>query len=127
MEFTPSRFAEELRKTLSLDTSEIARIIEEDIKQHIDDSKSIDEKPYPPLKASTIAGKSRRGDRNMRPIVGIKDSIEVKASADSIEINVNADYASYLQDKYNYIGISEKAIVEIDKYVQRRINAMLGD
>lgn len=123
---TPEEFRREFNQVFNSPDilEDIAKILEDDIIDHINKSISIDGAPYPPLKESTLKNKK---DGETRPIVGIIDSIRVESNGRGINIRVDEDYASYLQNKYNFIGISDEAVNKIDRYIQSRIDKRLGD
>jgi len=123
---TIDEFQRALRQAIQQDPKEIAEIIHRDILRHINESRSIDGKPYPELAASTIKQKERKGEP-LKPIIGIKDAIRVNVVGNDLEIEVDKEYGSYLQDRYNFAGLSDEAVQEIDRWLQKRIDTFLGD
>jgi len=104
-------------------SEEIGQIIVDDIKRHILASRSIDDVAYPPLAPSTLEVKRSKG-YPLQPLVGSGKLLgSISYSKDSnLSIIVSVEYASYLQTKYNYIGLSKDGLKDIEKLIQRRLD-----
>jgi len=113
-----NEFLIKLPKVLDVDLSDVAAIIEQDIIDHINRGVSIDGKPYPPLK--TRSGTALKG-------TSVVNNIKVEVVSGGLSINLSEDYASFLQEKYNFLGLSDEALRKIDEYIQGRIDRLLGD
>lgn len=94
-------------------------IILENIKTGIEQAVSIDGKSYPPLAPATMEKTGRTKPLDSQ---GFLDDFSKSIQGKNINIKNSRDYSSYLNDRYNFMGISNAANEQISQSVQNDLD-----